>query len=396
MASTDVHRHPIATFLGELVSKIRWAHAGQDADQADEAVQAIVPFAEWQYGTYALERGLDHVGWQRTARLLAMAPESANDLVEALWSVGLLLIAQLDADADCQANTLRSALHKGDRVEAYRSVTAQAHQRIAGMATNWWGVERPPATWGVHRVRLWENAVVMARARFEIEGPIDGDIEVFTSTLRHVVGCGVWPLAHDGNAAFLAPLRGPASAFARTTPDPEPIRCGSTQGHVEFLSDPLEILNIGNAFGTCLRLARRGDEEETRSLLGWATNVNVRVIAVVDADRTVWARQTLGLCRTQPVGVLFSRIYPPDCPKALQDAMGRFRSEFLDQTGLTQVTSAQHPEGVETTCVEGYNKGWLETKTECPRTELLGSPADGASRPARGGSSRAFGGQQAH
>ena len=89
-------------------------------------------------------------------------------------------------------------------------------------------------------------------------------------------------------------------------------------------------------------------------------NANIRVITVVDANRTVLARQTLGLCRTRPVGVLFGPIYPRDCSKDLKEAITNFRSDFLRQTHLTQVTSRQHPEGVEMTCAEAYNKVWQD------------------------------------
>jgi len=358
---TVVVRYPVATLLGELVGKIRWAHADQPPERV---IQAALPFAEWQYGTYALERGLDDVGWGRTGRLLKAHPQSAGDLVEALWSVGLLLIAELGADADNAANDMRAALPEADPGGAIREVASRTRQCIAGLATRSWEVPGPPDDWEAHKVRLWENAVVMARARFELEEAGEAPLAVFTSLLRHVAEGRTWPLPHPGNDDFMARGQAVALAFAQTDPRRQPVGPAAPQAHAEFLSDPLEILNIGNAFGTCLRLARRGDAEETRSVLGWATNANIRVIAVVDAGRVVRARQTLGLCATEPVAVLFGPVYPPDCSENLRKAIAKFRGDFLRATGLTQVPWRKHREGVEMTCVEAYNSGWQDDEAE--------------------------------
>jgi len=371
---TVVVRYPVATLLGELVGKIRCAHADQPLGSV---IQAALPFAEWQYGTYALERGLDDVGWGRTGRLLKAHPQLAGDLVEALWSVGLLLIAELGADADNAANDMRAALAEADPRGAIREVTSRTRQCIAGLATDGWGVPSPPAGWDEHRVRLWENAVVMARARFEREGadpahPDQGEggeapFAVFKSLLGHVAEDGKWPLPHRGNDDFVTRNPAVAEKFRDTSPDAQPVGPEPVRGHVEFLWDPLEILNIGNAFGTCLRLARRGDAEETRSVLGWATNANIRVIAVVDADRVVRARQTLGLCTAEPVGVLLGPVYPPDSSEDLRQAIAKFRADFLTATKLRRVSPREQPEnekGVQRTCVRAYNLGWEDAEAE--------------------------------
>ena len=375
--STDVRRYPISTFLGELVGKLHWAHADLPAGgfiqsllqflrsgktpipAVTKIIKVAVPFAEWQYGTYALERGIDDTGWYRVGLLLEGAPEVATALVEALWSVGLLSVAGLDADAGHYSSTIRNATSDGERLTTLRGVTAGVRERLS-MVVAGWGVPTPPPNWSAHKQRLWDNAVVMARARFELEGGNEAGFTVFKSLLAHAAAGRTWPLPHSANDTFES-AADCVMLFRTEDPGRRPVHSQRAEPHVEFLSDPLEILNIGNAFGTCLRLAREGDEEETRSILGWATNVNIRVIAIVDANRALLARQTLGLCTRPPAGVLFGPIYPPDCSDELQEAIAGFRQSFLNQIGLAQVTANQHRE-VEMTCVKAYNGGWLATK----------------------------------
>ena len=126
---------------------------------------------------------------------------------------------------------------------------------------------------------------------------------------------------------------------------------------IEFLADPLELLNLGNAFDTCMRLNGGdgpgiGDEP---CILAYATNANYRVIAVRATDGRILARRVVGLCIDETPGVLQCAVTYPQGEDLLGRAIDRFLVSFVSEADLPLVYSGQ----VRETCAPAYNLGWL-------------------------------------
>jgi hypothetical protein len=57
----------------------------------------------------------------------------------------------------------------------------------------------------------------------------------------------------------------------------------------------LEILNMGTAFDTCLRIGAPDVGGNDGGILGWAANGNILVVAVRDCDGRIIGRRTVAL-----------------------------------------------------------------------------------------------------
>lgn len=353
--------YPGARFCGKLIGKIAVVFEAQNAKQI---VGVLSPFFDWEFGTYGLERGLANVGWEHTGELLKLDPEIGSELVEAVWLIGLLdIIGDLPEDCLSSAEKLRRTPDNGASPRCVcEQVIADAREQIVRFAKRSLCVSPPQScTPGSRRLKLWQNAVAMAKHCHQDERPCY--LGVFKHLLNHVAKPkerhkGEWPLPCCENTDFKRQYEAEVESFARPYlgPDGKPPNVLGDTATVEFLSDPLEILNIGNVFATCLRLAKKDDAESTRDLLGWATNVNVRIVVVKSGDGRILARRTIGLFIEEPVRVLQGPTYPPGVPD-LREAITDFVKAFLCEVKLDAVYEKEAK--VKQTCAPPYNE-WLD------------------------------------
>ncbi|MCK4323740.1 MAG: hypothetical protein KAW89_04370 [Armatimonadetes bacterium] len=352
--SNDVGRaYPSAKFYANLIDNMG---APSEGNNGQCIVELLSPFLRWDYGIYGLIRGLGIFDWTNGLQLLDLHPENRSDLVEVIWLTGLLAIAGFADESRCAAERVKRAYDDaGQPRRICKQVIAEAGKHIDQFAEQCWDIGPRPTGWNPHRVRLWHNAVVMAKHHHPdpCQKPLDSQ-QVFRHLLAHVVRDGKWPLDCEANHKLEEQYDEVASFKAAVPVREVPDVLGGT-ATVRFQSDPLEILNVGNVFGTCLRLASKEDESQaTAKLLGCATNVNVRLITVSAEDGRMLARRTIGLSLEEPVGVLQCPTYPganPEFKKAIDD----FVDDFLERTMLEKVYGRK----VKETCAEPYNNHWL-------------------------------------
>jgi len=114
-------------------------------------------------------------------------------------------------------------------------------------------VPGPPANRTANRVRLWQNAVVMAKLHHK-ESMCDS-LSIFCQLLKHVANGGLWPLPCSENKRFQKIAEeADCSIFWTTDLQRQVLDTSLGRLAVEFVYDPLEVLNIDNAFVTCLHL----------------------------------------------------------------------------------------------------------------------------------------------
>ena len=170
--------------------------------------------------------------------------------------------------------------------------------------------------------------------------------------MQHVAGGGCWPVEHSENDSFQKRARDAEVGDGFWTVDYEteaPLPGGL---RIEFVKQPLEVVNMGNAFDTCLRL--RGAAE--CNILGWAGNVNTRVIAIRGEDERIIGRRTIGLSIDPPaVGVRQTYTYPRS-NRLVHAAINQFTDSFLKSVGIKPVFRGSMQDIV---CAPGYNLEWL-------------------------------------
>ncbi len=317
-----------------------------DGEKVKDLTQLLGAFFAWPYGTEALKRGLSCIGYGTVARLLSAEREATSQLVELVWLIGLSYLAGLHDTSKCGARELRIATETElpARV-AYQKIRNLAAAALIRFAEEELRVPRPPTNWTAHRVRLWQNAVVMAKLHRK-ESMCDS-LSIFCQLLKHVANGGLWPLPCSENKRFQKLAEEvDCSGFWMTHLQRKVL--DTTLGHlkVEFVDDPLEVLSIDNAFVTCLRL--KGNS--TPKLLGWATNVNVRIIAARAEDRKILAVRTIGLSIDCPAGVRECPTYPEGNGE-LRAAIDTFVADFLSLAKLRSVREGK----VINTCAAAYN-----------------------------------------
>ncbi len=152
------------------------------------------------------------------------------------------------------------------------------------------------------------NALLLAE-HYGLRGSTERD--AFDAFLRRLHSYD-WPLDCQANEQFCR-----ASGFSR-----DELREMAQVTHnvpesgwsVEVLTDPLEILNLGNAFDSCLRFGGK-----KMGILGCATNANIIVLAVRDHDGRILGRRTLGLLSAPERTYVLAPSYPMDS-SAIEDA----------------------------------------------------------------------------
>lgn len=341
--SKDIPGDPAAAFYGKLIGS---AGSHFSESNAEDLISVLSAFFTCDNGIEPLRRGAETLGWDDLANLLQLAPEAVSELIETLWLTGLLRLGGLSGWFP-GVEALKSAAGRGVCPRgAYQYVSAEAVNRIARFPELAWGLPRPPARWNTERIKLWQNAVVMAKHHHPDpdQGPLDSQ-RVFRHLLAYVGQGGKWPLDCEANRKFEEDHE-EVARFKAAAPVCE-IRdvLGGTVT-VRFHSDPLEILSIDNVFSTCLRLGG----ESTAKVLGYATNVNVRVITVSGEDERILATGAIGLSLKEPVGVVQSDTYPGGNPE-LKRSIDDFVDDFLARSGLDSVPCGK----VKNVCAEAYS-----------------------------------------
>lgn len=342
--------YPGAKFYGKLIGKVGAVFGGLNAKGV---ITRLSPFFTWDYGIYALKRGLENLGWENAGELLKVEHIRGPELVEAIWSIGLLDILGLGDECVSAADDLRTAPKNSASVASEcEAVIADAGQQIATFAQDKLRVPGPQYDREDDEPKLWQNAVAIAKHHYQGKNP--DDFRVFKDLLRHVAEGKMWPLDCSCNKEF--EKRHKEVSEFRKDFRLEPLD-ESLGWKVEFLADPLEILNIGNIFSSCLRLG----DDSAHELLGWATNVNVRVIVVRDGKGKILARRTIGLSVEDSACVLQCPTYPPG-NRHFKRAIDEFVKRFLDDTNLK--AAYKRNVKVEGICADSYNKDWLEKPPE--------------------------------
>ena len=317
---------------------------------ADEIVRSLTPLLRWDHGWEPLASGLDELDHSSSVLADALRRPPLDDMaayVEAIWVVGLLRLAHRPVAGAPGLDALSSELSpsKGAPLAAaavssvVRRYIGQFWQSVTGQSGS------PPAG---RRQKLWELALVSACRHKWLRG---GQPEPYACLLSYVAGGGVWPPPWPENDEFRQRAPRGCAGFWN---DVQPARYSQPFEHqVEFLVDPLEILNVANAFDTCSRFT--GPEE--RRVLAYATNANYRIIAVRANDGRILARRVVGLRISEEPGVLQCHTYPLGHTTS-DEAIDCFLSQFLRQACLDPI-DPEEGRGVEKTVAPPYNKGWI-------------------------------------
>jgi hypothetical protein len=134
----------------------------------------------------------------------------------------------------------------------------------------------------------WDNALAMVRS-------VRHNRRILTQLLRHEVsGDRPWARGLPANQAFLESLSEhglDAQAWLSPRSRPLPTPAGRLLAYVA--DDPLEVLQMGNLFGTCLS----ADGSNAHAAVAAAVEVNKRVLYLRDARGRVQGRRLLALTR---------------------------------------------------------------------------------------------------
>ena len=327
-------------FVGRVLAAVspRWQRS---------ALDGLTPFMMWRYGTSALAEGIAVVGWASVVDLVERGGDVRDDQVEVIWCLGLLHLLDLSDEAtELRPQALRAlsatgwAMRQAHRAVISACTTQLAHHPYVDAAS----VVDKVLAMDPHRRRLWLNAAAIG-VRY---GPVDSYTALVQEAAK-AVGPIMLTLAAQGlNTAEKEAL----VAFQAVHPE-----CPEIEGQhamVRFLDDPLDILNIGNEFESCLRLARSDKSVAAEGPLGWALNPTVRIIAVQDGRGRLLGRQTIGLCLGQASRVRLCQTYPVD-DKHVCEALDRFRTDFLTASKLQLAYAGAVADPV---CAN-YDQDWL-------------------------------------
>jgi len=327
-----------------LARLICWLAAADDHPDVERIISRITPLLRWDAGFAAISVGTESVGERSTVALLNGDPALAGDAVEAIWLAGLLsLVCMTDDHAD--AVRLLQGAKRGATGPAVGRARVRAKMALRGlegrMAVVSPGSGQPPG-----RASRWHNALAMA-ARCANAGAT-APASALVDLLRHLRAGGGWPLPCPANHAFRqrAVRADPTcDGFWSCRLEPQPVATSVGLLSARIIGDPLEVLNLGNAFDTCLRLGGLSEAQ----LVGWATNTNIRVVGVYTGDGTLVGRRTVGLSLQDAAGLSPYQSYPLG-EVAARTATENFLHYLEKATGLLRYDGA----AVEDTCVPAY------------------------------------------
>lgn len=335
-----------------VVAKFMAAVRTEAADSSAEClVGKVEPLLRWDYGMEPIEwalRETDSVTGDAGPRLERSTQRGVAEAIEALWLLGLYRLVLQPEDP---RNPPLTGVVKTGSVPQPQRIGQEARngleRRLAGLTGPRSGVGICPD----ERLRL--NAAGMLRRHDWLE---DGSPGVFGCLLKHVFAGGTWALpceANDGvrRAAETQGLPGFWREQGTMVFD------GDYSIGVGFLSDPLQILNLGNSFDTCLRLGADSEadfgclypERTEASILGYATNVNIRIVVARGSDGRILGRRTLGLSLHDGGGLVEAPTYPRG-QTCVEAAIDDFVQAFREDAGLRWSRSSV----VEPTCAPFY------------------------------------------
>jgi len=312
---------------------------------AAAVVDRLTPLFRWSHGVAGISVGTELLGSDCTTRLLSHGPELAERTIRAIWLVGLLDLAGISDDRDRAVRALQASLPDsptsaiGGTIQMALSAFARIEADILG--------PRGAGPWHPVNHDLWCNALAMAR-RQGAAGPPPETAAVLPRLLQHVRSGGRWPLPCQANEAFrcrAVELDRDCEGFWHCSPVVV-FRCtrfGRLRLH--FLDDPLKVLDVGNAFDTCLRLGGLSEG----AALGWAANANVRIIGVRGEDGRLLGRRTVGLSLQDATGLSPYQSYPRG-EKTIAQVTDRFLECWTSRTHLDRYDGAS----VEDTCAPAY------------------------------------------
>lgn len=306
--------------LGTLAGFVRQSCRNADAAEICDRLQE---FFRWDFGFCAVREGMEICGDDLVREAVMATSPVPRDVVEFIWLIGLLRLAGLSEPSEF-ARSAAEALAEGgaDIRSVHSTVLATADRGFVDLARALLRVTTTP--WSSRTVHLWYNALAMA-AR---------STDRALRALLHQAALRGKPLLNWGaNRDFRDRVGRDTFARFRDTP-PHISKKIPEFGELQILcmDDPLVILNLGNAFDTCLRLGGPSNGK----LVGWATNANIRIVAIVAEDGKLLARHTIALAIGPPAAVVKSKTYPAG-NRLLEAEIDVFLEEFLRQTGLEEI-----------------------------------------------------------
>lgn len=313
-----------AQVLGRALSLVSEENPGENAENLVDRLNLLF---RWEYGIAAIDLGIDSLDDHVSRVLLSMGGTGLLQALRALWLVGLLKTAKLEEDWEQVVEELCSGFDSGlDLSVLLAGVSGTAGRCLCSLEEALIGPLPSGVSFSPEDDKLWWNALVMAKHHENSEPEY---AVVFRELLRHIRRGGRWPLPFLANEDFKDRALGKDNACAdfwradlSFAVEDEDLG----QLELKFEDEPLAILNVGNAFDSCLR---SGGLDEGK-LLGWATNVNLRVIVVKGQEGRLLGRRTIGLSIQDAVGVSPFRSYPlgnPNIHRATEEFVRRFRAE---------------------------------------------------------------------
>ncbi|MFO7945661.1 MAG: hypothetical protein R6V19_02440 [Armatimonadota bacterium] len=371
--STDIQEQPHTDLYGRLLAAL----CNEDSEMVvRQALETLSELFKWAYGVEPIRTACRTVGWSEAARFLESRAACAPQRVKCLWFIGVVhYVDQMQGRSFAHRLQERSRWDPG-LTDACLQITRQAKtylkDKVAGELNNDDTTVQLGQNWSEQTRLLWYNAAVMSLQHHPNQS---ASRDLFGSLLDHLKDLtqeelNVWKtedgkvLHFDENALC---QQSNTSTFLQHC-SAQRYTAGCTY-NVEFLDNPLEILNLGNTFGSCLRLGG----EETDKLLGWATNCTIRVVVVRDkSDKTqtdkkgrIVGRRTIGLSvEPDHGGILQAPTYPPDDP-AIKEVIDKFLEDFpqdpdlkLTRQGIVRDTCAPaYAEWVTLPVFSGMERG---------------------------------------
>jgi hypothetical protein len=337
-----------------IAQAFRLVHAVRPGLSAEQIATGLNALCRWPFGLYPIVHALDKLVLPESAgRLLGADVPWGPCAVEALWLAGSLSLAERHAaserarsllmkvgDERCQPQEVRDALSNAASAEFEALEAELLGNRVAGAL---------PGT-----PHHWYNALLMGLCHCR---PPEGRPLVFRALLRYAAAGGRWPLPCRCNEEFRLHCQrlGVPEGFWDTHEFvlPQTPLGPLTLG---FAEDPLEILNLGNVFDSCLQSWRHADSY--RRLLGWATNANVRVAVARAIDGRALGRQLVGLALQDGEGLVSLCPAYPRADPVLGPALKCFVEDFAASANIDIEPCAL----VQETCAPFYDEFIIREK----------------------------------
>jgi len=318
----------------------------------EELVDLLCPLMRWDYGMEPLAYGLEELEASNSTvavELTRIEPTRLPLTVQCVWLVGLLGLSYLPGTRDRDLDDLLSPTGaQKETTSACQSLTSVAAERFEELWVSLIDTAFDPQE--VLSDKLWQNALVMAERHKWLE---NGQPEVLQRLLAHVRDGGGWPLpGAENDHVILCAKQHRCEGFWMDYPSMQVAKPFALR--LEFLSNALEILNIGNAFDTCMRLGGQiGNtlNSEEVKLLGWASNANIRVVVARGTDDRILGRRTIALSLENEPGVVQCPTYPKGYAD-MQSAIDRFVQDFASCADLNLLTHGT----VRETCAPFYDE----------------------------------------